>query len=1145
MGGIFGNILKGFRTGGESGRLPEERREAEERYIICIGSQWAGTTFLYEILQKCSEIDMHPLVELHYFDTLYGFRERSMLEDFVTVRYAMEYESFRREGGYRDAEHRRILESLKLLKEAPSLEELQYRSLFASDGERSPLVGEISPEYMLMDRASIEAMASVVGRESLVLLLARDPVERFLVAASSIFPGDSRDSFEKFVVGLFESHRAWVSQQDSFNDYEGAYEKFSELFPNTVLLSYEELLSPERGYESLERALGLSIAAGSYSVLAQRERESLRKFDISAELRYILCKRYEKSRSFLSECFSGIYRQEMPSLPPAREDEIERIEKAAIFDERYYLKVAPGVEQSGLSAAEHFALIGAYRGYSPHPLFDCRRYRALYLKASDENPLLHYMQRGWKEGCSPSSRFDSSAYMRECSAVMDGDTDPLSHYITTGRERGCEATPLSSLETLAIDGKSSVVAKLFPQIHSLVRFEAVALSPEEESFREDAMRISFVIPDFTAGGGGHMTIFRIVRYLEFFGHELTIWIDDASWHSDEEEAYDDILRYFQTIGAKIAFVDEDFPSAAEGDIIFATAWSTVYTVESASRFKKRFYLVQDYEPAFYPEGAKRYLAESTYRKDFEIVCAGEWLKKRMEKFGKRAFAFELAVDGNIFFEREDRGNEIPRIAFYGRYFTSRRGVELVLAAFEIMAKRGLKFHVDLFGAELELEKAPYSLSLHGVAAPEELAEIYNAADIGVVFSMSNYSLVPLEMMACGLPVLEYDGESTRSVYPDGTVHYTSADPFDIADNIERMLDSPDSLKSYVQKAREWVSSVSWEGSVVKVEERLRQSLVESGFRAESGKSPEDILVTVVIPTLNGGELFKKVLSRVLKQRLPWRYETLIIDSSSDDGTWEYISSIDSLRVYRIGREEFNHGATRNYAVTLSRGEYVAFLTQDALPSDEYWLYNLLLPLMRHPDAAGAFGRHRAHEDATLFTKIEIERHFEKLASIPLCAGKMSDPERYEKDISYRQMLHFYSDNSSCLRKSVWEKIPYREVVYGEDQLWAQDILDAGYKRVYSIGSIVYHSHEYSPRQQYERSLIEGEFFKRFWGYESVEIDEIDAIMSDYERDIRNIAMEYGLDEGAVIDRVELMRARVEGLAEGATMRHAIFGDKRG
>ena len=74
--------------------------------------------------------------------------------------------------------------------------------------------------------------------------------------------------------------------------------------------------------------------------------------------------------------------------------------------------------------------------------------------------------------------------------------------------------------------------------------------------------------------------------------------------------------------------------------------------------------------------------------------------------------------------------------------------------------------------------------------------------------------------------------------------------------------------------------------------------------------------------------------------------------------------------------EFSHGGTRNLGVELTEGEYIAFLTQDALPVDDSWLFNLVSVLEHEPEAAGAFGRHLPYEDHSPFVKRDLLAHFE-------------------------------------------------------------------------------------------------------------------------------------------------------------------------
>ena len=61
---------------------------------------------------------------------------------------------------------------------------------------------------------------------------------------------------------------------------------------------------------------------------------------------------------------------------------------------------------------------------------------------------------------------------------------------------------------------------------------------------------------------------------------------------------------------------------------------------------------------------------------------------------------------------------------------------------------------------------------------------------------------------------------------------------------------------------------------------------------------------------------------------------------------------------------------------------MAFLTQDAIPADEHWLDNLVSALESQPAAAGAFGRHIAHDGASPLIRDELECHFSGLDKFP-------------------------------------------------------------------------------------------------------------------------------------------------------------------
>ncbi|KOF12966.1 hypothetical protein AC244_32540 [Ensifer adhaerens] len=239
---------------------------------------------------------------------------------------------------------------------------------------------------------------------------------------------------------------------------------------------------------------------------------------------------------------------------------------------------------------------------------------------------------------------------------------------------------------------------------------------------------------------------------------------------------------------------------------------------------------------------------------------------------------------------------------------------------------------------------------------------------------------------------------------------------------------------------------------------------------------------VVIPTKNAMAFLPRVINKVLAQQTPWPYEIIAIDSGSLDGTKEYLRGLTQVRLIEITPQEFGHGKTRNLGIASADADLVAFLTHDAEPIDEYWLGSLVAALGQDPNIAGAFGRHVAYDSASPFTKRDLDLHFRGFLKQPLIVHRDLDPERYESDEGWRQFLHFYSDNNSIMRRSVWEKFPYPDVEFAEDQLWAQSIIKAGYSKAYAPNAVVFHSHDYTFTEQLRRAFDESRNFRKYFGY---------------------------------------------------------------
>lgn len=223
-------------------------------------------------------------------------------------------------------------------------------------------------------------------------------------------------------------------------------------------------------------------------------------------------------------------------------------------------------------------------------------------------------------------------------------------------------------------------------------------------------------------------------------------------------------------------------------------------------------------------------------------------------------------------------------------------------------------------------------------------------------------------------------------------------------------------------------------------------------------------VTVAIPVRNGGSLLEDVLTAVRAQRVNRPLELLVADSGSTDGSPE-VARRHGAVVVDIHPAEFSHGGTRNLLVRLASGRHVALITQDAVPIDDLWLARLLEGFEVADDVALVFGPYKAQDGAPLMTRRELDDWFDSLSpQVTRGLPNLHDPH------GFRRL--FFTDVNGCLARAAWERVPFREVSYAEDQLLARDMLAAGYAKVFRADAAVIHSHDYRPLDSLRRSFDE-------------------------------------------------------------------------
>lgn len=241
----------------------------------------------------------------------------------------------------------------------------------------------------------------------------------------------------------------------------------------------------------------------------------------------------------------------------------------------------------------------------------------------------------------------------------------------------------------------------------------------------------------------------------------------------------------------------------------------------------------------------------------------------------------------------------------------------------------------------------------------------------------------------------------------------------------------------------------------------RPPTTDNGPRAP-GTITNTNTLSVVVPTLDGGVHFARLVRHLVGLRDRFGAEVLVIDSDSRDGTPE-LARREGLGVYAIERASFGHGRTRNLGVRLTQGDVVCFLTQDVLPVTPDWPLRFAAALAE-PGVAGVYGR-QVPRDASTMEMFFVAMNYpeEPLRFEPRRGGHHPRPGRV-----------LFSNAFSAVRREVVEAVPFANgAPFSEDQIWAHQAMAAGHSIVYRPDVEALHAHRYTWRGLFRRSYAVG------------------------------------------------------------------------
>lgn len=287
---LMRNLKKFFK----SEPLPDKNAypsidDENRQFLLCLGTQKAGTSWLFDFLKNVENVRMGFTKELHVFDRQeFGdFLE----QDFKIVESVEASESL--------LQHRHLWKRLSLVSNPEDYYDY-FEHLLKPKGKT--LTGDFTPEYCLLSPVKLMEIKNnfnLRGINVKVIFLMRDPVERIWSAQRM----NERVTGNKFT--LLESYQAKYIEM--LTRYEDIIPKIRSVFDDAdIYINFYENLFTEQSINEITDFLSLPRTTPDYNKRVNASRyQEIPKGD-----RQVVAEYYSETYDFVRREFGHIYPQE-------------------------------------------------------------------------------------------------------------------------------------------------------------------------------------------------------------------------------------------------------------------------------------------------------------------------------------------------------------------------------------------------------------------------------------------------------------------------------------------------------------------------------------------------------------------------------------------------------------------------------------------------------------------------------------------------------------------------------------------------------------------------------------------------------------------------------------------------------------------
>ena len=258
----------------------------------------------------------------------------------------------------------------------------------------------------------------------------------------------------------------------------------------------------------------------------------------------------------------------------------------------------------------------------------------------------------------------------------------------------------------------------------------------------------------------------------------------------------------------------------DGDIVIATAWQTAEWVSRYPRSKGRgVYFIQHFETWNGP----KYRVVNTWKTPLQKIVPSRWLAEMARDLGETAIYIPNGLDiesfSTVIPSEKRRSNQLMMLYHEAEWKGSADGLD---AIFRVREKNP-DLRLTLFGVPERPPLLPEWVEYYRSPSPKLLRDLYNQTAIFVAPSRTEgWGLPGCEALLCGaaLVATDIDGHREFAVHERTALTSPARSPEALADNILRLIQSPELRIELAKSGSQYVRQFTWERALNSFEAAL-------------------------------------------------------------------------------------------------------------------------------------------------------------------------------------------------------------------------------------------------------------------------------------------------------------------------------------